>query len=69
MTIIATLRKSYEAEKQNHDKISEIVESLFFLKVEAEKAGNEDVEVLIQSIFNILITTYCQLMREKCIET
>ena len=49
----------------DYEKIKGIVDSLQYLKEEARNCGNEDVEILIQSMFNIMITTYCMILRER----
>lgn len=49
----------------DYEKIKGIVDSLQYLKEEARNCGNEDVETLIQSTFNIMITTYCMILRER----
>ncbi len=55
----------HEVKEYDYDRIVGIVESLFFLKGEAKKTGNEDIEILIQSTFNILMTTYCLILRNN----
>ncbi|WP_435640956.1 hypothetical protein [Micavibrio aeruginosavorus] len=57
--------KEMETKGYDYDKIKGIVDSLQYLKEEARNCGNEDVEILIQSMFNIMITTYCMLLRER----
>ena len=49
----------------DYEKIKGIVDSLQYLKEEARHTGNEDIEVLIQSTFNILVTTYCMILRDS----
>lgn len=57
---------TFEDKQHNDfDRIIGIVDSLFYLKNEAQKTGNEDVRVLIESTFNILMTTYCMLIRDN----
>ncbi|AEP08636.1 hypothetical protein MICA_291 [Micavibrio aeruginosavorus ARL-13] len=54
-----------ESKVFDYEKIKSIVDSLQYLKEEARNCGNEDVEILIQSMFNIMITTYCMILRER----
>lgn len=59
------LEGEMEAKVYDYDKIKGIVDSLQYLRDEARNCGNEDVEILIQSMFNIMITTYCMILRER----
>ena len=59
------LNGPHEIQEYDYDRIAGIVEALHYLKGEATKTGNQDIEILIQSTFNILITTYCLILRNN----
>ncbi|QQG36617.1 MAG: hypothetical protein HYS17_02210 [Micavibrio aeruginosavorus] len=62
------LNGPHEIKEYDYTRIVGIIEALVYLKGEAKKTGNEDIEILIQSTFNIIITTYCLVLRNGCLD-
>lgn len=61
-TITTIINTSAEKNKTNDDHIEHILQSLDFLKDEAQKIGEDDIYKLIDS-FTTCLRTYCVIKR------